>query len=47
MSEHHPCPERRHRLYADDADLFTPRFYEVRDAMVRFFGEVMSSRSVG
>ena len=37
-SEHHPCPERRHRLHLDDDMQYTPRFYEIRDAMAAFFG---------
>ena len=40
-AEHHPCPEARHRLHLDDAMQYTPRFYEIRDAMVRFFAEEM------
>ena len=40
-TEHHPCPEPRHRLHLDDAAQFTPRFYEIRDAMVHFFAEEM------
>ena len=40
-SEHHPCPEPRHRLHLDDALEYTPRFYEIRDAMVAFFAEEM------
>ena len=40
-AEHHPCAEARHRLHLDDALEYTPRFYEIRDAMVRFFAEEM------
>ena len=40
-SEHHPCEERRHRLHLDDDMQYTPRFYEIRDAMVKFFAEQM------
>ena len=40
-AEHHPCEEARHRLHLDDALEYTPRFYEIRDAMVQFFAEVM------
>ena len=40
-SEHHPCEERRHRLHLDDEGRYTPRFYEIRDAMVKFFAEQM------
>lgn len=40
-AEHHPCPEARHRLHLDDALESTPRFYEIRDAMVKFFAEEM------
>lgn len=44
-SEHHPCPGSRHRLHIGDDGQFTPRFYEVRDAMARFFGEQMAEKS--
>ena len=40
-SEHHPCEEPRHRLHLDDAFQYTPRFYEIRDAMARFFAREM------
>ena len=40
-AEHHPCREARHRLHLDDAMEYTDRFYEIRDAMVKFFAEVM------
>ena len=40
-AEHHPCPEPRHRLHLDDALEYTPRFYEIRDAMAVFFAEEM------
>ena len=40
-AEHHPCPEARHRLHLDSEMKETPRFYEIRDAMVRFFAEQM------
>ena len=40
-AEHHPCPEARHRLHLDDEMKETPRFYEIRDAMVNFFAEQM------
>ena len=40
-AEHHPCPEARHRLHLDDDLQYTPRFYEIRDAMVKFFAEEM------
>ena len=40
-AEHHPCTEARHRLHLDDAQEYTPRFYEIRDAMARFFAEEM------
>ena len=36
-SEHHPCAETGHRLHIDKDGLFTPRFYEMRDAMAAFF----------
>ena len=40
-AEHHPCREHRHRLHLDDEMQYTPRFYEIRDAMVKFFAEEM------
>ena len=40
-AEHHPCPEARHRLHLDDQMKETPRFFEIRDAMVKFFAEEM------
>ena len=40
-AEHHACPEARHRLHLDDEMKETPRFYEIRDAMVKFFAEQM------
>ena len=40
-AEHHPCPEPRHRLHLDDALEYTPRFYEIRDAMAVFFAVEM------
>lgn len=40
-AEHHPCTEARHRLHLDDALEYTPRFYEIRDAMAAFFAEEM------
>ena len=40
-AEHHPCAEARHRLHLDDEMKETPRFYEIRDAMVKFFAEQM------
>jgi poly(3-hydroxybutyrate) depolymerase len=40
-AEHHACPEARHRLHLDDEMKETPRFYEIRDAMVQFFAEEM------
>ena len=40
-AEHHPVPEPRHRIHLDDALEYTPRFYEIRDAMVEFFAREM------
>ena len=40
-AEHHPCAEKRHRLHLDDAGNYTSRFYEIRDAMAKFFAEEM------
>ena len=37
VCEHHPCPETGHRLHIDKDGQFTPRFYEIRDAMAAFF----------
>lgn len=38
-SEHHPCQETGHRLHMDKGGHFTPRFYEMRDAMAAFFSK--------
>lgn len=38
-SEHHPCSETGHRLHIDEGGQFTPRFFEIRDAMAAFFGK--------
>ena len=40
-AEHHPCPEPRHRIHLDDDLNYTPRFYEIRDAMAEFFAVEM------
>ena len=40
-AEHHPCEETRHRLHLTDDLQYSPRFFEIRDAMVRFFAEEM------
>ena len=40
-AEHHPCQEARHALHLDDSFEYTPRFAEIRDAMVRFFATEM------
>ena len=40
-SEHHPCAETGHRLHIDKDGQFTPRFYEMRDAMAAFFGKYL------
>jgi len=40
-SEHHPCAESRHALHLDDNFEYTPRFTEIRDAMVAFFSSEM------
>ena len=40
--ELHACPERHHRLHLDRENQLTPRFYEIRDAMARFFAEAMT-----
>lgn len=40
-SEHHPVPEARHRLHLDDKLQFTPRFYEIQEAMAVFFASEM------
>ena len=40
-AEHHPCEEPRHALHLDDHFEYTPRFAEIRDAMVKFFAEEM------
>lgn len=38
--EHHPCPEKRHRLQADSHGALTPRFYDIRDRMASFFAAI-------
>lgn len=38
-SQHHPCPEKGHRLHLDKAGALTPMFYEIRDAMASFFAK--------
>lgn len=38
-AEHHPCPEKQHRLHLDNKGNLTPRFYEIRDSLERFFLE--------
>ena len=37
VCEHHACPETGHRLHIGKDGQFTPRFYEMRDAMAAFF----------
>ena len=37
--EHHACPETGHRLHMNKDGQFTPRFYEMRDAMAAFFSK--------
>ncbi|MBP5537874.1 MAG: alpha/beta hydrolase [Bacteroidales bacterium] len=39
VCEHHACPETGHRLHMEKDGQFTPRFYEMRDAMAAFFGK--------
>lgn len=37
-AEHHPCPEKGHRLHMDkNGTALTPRFYDIRDSLARFF----------
>ena len=40
-AEHHPCPEPGHRIHLNEALEYTPRFYEIRDAMAVFFAGEM------
>lgn len=40
-AEHHPCPEHGHRIQVDNALEYTPRFYDIRDAMAVFFAGEM------
>ena len=40
----HPCPEKRHRLHMDKEGRLTPRYYEIRDALVSFFAEAMENQ---
>ena len=35
-------PEKAHRLHLDRNGAFTPRFYEIRDALTDFFACAMS-----
>ena len=42
-SEHHPCPEARHRLHIGDDGRYTERFYEIRDRMATFFAEEIAA----
>lgn len=42
-AEHHPCPEPRHALHLDDNFEYTPRFTDIRDAMVAFFAAEMGA----
>jgi poly(3-hydroxybutyrate) depolymerase len=43
-TEHHACPEARHRLHIDDDGQYTERFFEIRDRMREFFAEEISAR---
>lgn len=43
-SEHHPCPEKGHRLHLDKQGRLTPRFFEIRQGMTAFFAERMEDR---
>lgn len=40
--EHVPVPEKAHRLHLDREGAYTPRFYEIRDALTDFFACAMS-----
>ena len=42
--EFHPCPEKHHRLHLDRENRLTPRFYDIRDAMARFFARTMADK---
>lgn len=42
-TELHACPEKHHRLHLNRENQLTPRFYEIRDTMARFFAEVMEN----
>ena len=40
-AEHHPCPEKGHRLHMNkNGTALTPRFYDIRDSLARFFAEI-------
>ena len=41
-AELHACPEKHHRLHLDRENQLTPRFYEIRDTMARFFARAMA-----
>ena len=43
-AELHACPEKHHRLHLNRKNQLTPRFYEIRDTMARFFAEAMEGR---
>ena len=43
-TEHHACPEARHRLHIGDDGQYTERFFEIRDRMAAFFAEEISAR---
>ena len=46
-AEHHPCPEKGHRLHMDKKGTsLTPRFYEIRDSLARFFVEADESTDI-
>ena len=36
-AEHHPVPQKGHRLHLDAQDRLTPLFYDIRDALTDFF----------
>lgn len=39
-AEHHPCPEKGHRLHMNKkGTALTPRFYDIRDSLTLFFAE--------
>lgn len=41
-AEHHPVPEKGHRLHLDRHDRLTERFYDIRDTTTAFFARILA-----